>query len=107
MNHPIKLNDSTFDNEVLKSELPVIVDFGATWCSPCKIIDAYMEEIAVEFSGKAKVCTFLVDNNPEIPSTYGVRSNPTILFFKGGSVVNQIIGAVPKRKITDALTDII
>lgn len=107
MEKTICLNDKNFEKEISNCDLPIIVDFGATWCMPCKTIDKYMEEIANEFLGKVKTFTFLVDNDPEIPSKYGVRSNPTIIFFKNGKVLNQLIGAVPKKKIVDFLKEIL
>lgn len=101
------LNDNTFNYEVLNSSLPVVVDFGATWCGPCKIVDAYMEDIAVEFQNRAKIFKFLVDDNPVIPSQYGIRTNPTILFFKKGELVNQFIGSVTKSKVIERLNEIL
>jgi len=100
---PIEITDSNFDAEVLKSPTPVLVDFWAVWCGPCKAIAPVVEEMASEYNGKLKVGKMDVDNNPDAPTRYGVRSIPTLLVFKGGKVVEQIIGAVPKRVIVDKL----
>ena len=104
MKKTVELSDANFEDEVIKSKELVIVDFGATWCGPCKAIDVYIDEIADEYAGKAKFCKILVDNNPQTPSKYGVRSNPTILYFKNGSPVDQLVGAVPKKKIIERMT---
>ncbi|MGH2574435.1 MAG: thioredoxin [Ignavibacteria bacterium] len=100
---PIELTDTNFDQEVIKSELPVLIDFWAVWCGPCKIIAPYVEQIAQEYNGKIKVGKLDVDNNPQVSMTYGIRSIPTLLIFKNGKVADQIIGAVPKNMITSKL----
>jgi thioredoxin 1 len=92
-----------FDTEVLKSDTPVLVDFWAEWCGPCRTIAPLVEEIAIEYDGKIKVGKVNVDENQEVSMQYGVRSIPTLLIFKDGAVANQVIGAVPKTNITQLL----
>jgi len=100
---PITFTDDNFATEVLQSDKPVLVDFWAVWCGPCKIIAPYVEELAGELEGKAKVGKLDVDNNQESAIKYGVRSIPTVLIFKGGKVVDTIIGAVPKIQLKQKL----
>jgi thioredoxin 1 len=101
--HPIEFTDANFEQEVLKSDVPVLVDFWAVWCGPCKMIAPFVVEIASQYEGKAKVGKVDVDNNPQTAMTYGIRSIPTLLIFKGGKVVDQIVGAVPKNTITSII----
>ena len=103
MSKPIHLTDETFHNEVIKSEVPVIIDFWATWCAPCRMIAPIIEQFAVEYNGQVKVCKLDVDNNQEVAMTYGIRSIPTVLIFKGGKVVDTIVGAVPKKMLKERL----
>ncbi|KAB2851023.1 MAG: thioredoxin, partial [Ignavibacterium sp.] len=91
---PIEFTDQNFNTEVLQSDKPVLVDFWAVWCGPCKMIAPFVEELAGEFEGKAKVGKLDVDNNQETAIKYGVRSIPTVLIFKAGKVTDTIIGAV-------------
>ena len=100
---PITFTDENFATEVLQSDKPVLVDFWAVWCGPCKMIAPFVEELAVELEGKAKVGKLDVDNNQESAIKYGVRSIPTVLIFKGGKVVDTIIGAVPKVQLKQKL----
>lgn len=103
MSKPIEFTDSNFDNEVLKSDKPVLVDFWAEWCGPCRMVGPIVEELAGEYEGKAKVGKVDVDSNPEISVKYGIRSIPSLLIFKNGEVVDQIIGAVPKAHLEKQL----
>ena len=97
------LQDSTFDTEVLKSDIPVLVDFWAVWCGPCKAIAPTVEELAKQYKGKVKVAKMDVDEHQQVPQHYGIRSIPTLLLFKGGRVVDTIVGAVPKSKLEESL----
>ncbi len=101
---PIHVDDANFQNEVLKADKPVLVDFWAVWCGPCKMIAPIVEELAQEYDGKLKVTKMNVDANPRTAMQYGIRSIPTLMVFKGGEVVEQIIGAIPKRHLLDKLT---
>lgn len=103
----VTLQDGTWDAEVLKSDKPVLVDFWATWCGPCKAIAPVVDEIAKDFKGRVKVGKLDVDHNQEVAGKYGIRSIPTLLVFKGGRVVDTIIGQVPKSKLTDALSKVV
>jgi len=95
----VKATDASFEQEVLKSDTPVLVDFWAEWCGPCKMIGPSLEDIAKEMNGKLKVVKVNIDENPTTPSRYNVRSIPTLLLFKNGQVADQIVGAVPKAKL--------
>lgn len=100
---PFEFTDANFEEEVLKSDVPVLVDFWAVWCGPCKIIAPYVKELAGEFEGKAKIGKLDVDNNQNISIKYGIRSIPTLLIFKDGKIADQIVGAVPKAQIAEKL----
>ena len=96
-----------FKSEVVESDTPVLVDFWAEWCGPCKVIAPVVEELANDYEGKIKFGKVNVDDHNMVASEYGVRSIPTLLIFKNGTVVNQIVGAVPKEKITAILDTVI
>ena len=101
---PNEFTDANFKSEVLESAVPVLVDFWAVWCGPCKMVAPVVEEIAAEFDGKLKVGKIDVDQNPETSMQFGIRSIPTIMIFRGGKVVEQIIGAVPKKNLLEKLS---
>ena len=103
----VELNDSSFDTEVINSEKPVLVDFWAPWCGPCKALGPVIEEISNDFVDRVKVGKVNVDENPEISMKFGIRSIPTLLVFKNGEVQDQIIGAVPKSEIEKALEKVV
>lgn len=103
----IELNDSNFEQEVLKSDIPVLVDFWAEWCGPCKVIAPLVDELALQYSGKIKIAKMDVDHNPQSSMNYGIRSIPTLLFFKNGQAVDQLLGAVPKKQIEEKLISLI
>jgi thioredoxin 1 len=96
-----EVNDANFEQEVLRSELPVMVDFWAVWCGPCKAIAPIVDSVASTYAGKLKVAKVNVDENGATPSRYGIRGIPALLFFKGGKVADQIIGYVPQSVIEE------
>ncbi|MDD4956473.1 MAG: thioredoxin [Candidatus Omnitrophica bacterium] len=102
--HEINVNDSNFKEEVLSSELPVLVDFWAEWCGPCRMIAPVIGELAEEYSGKLKVCKLNVEEGAQTATTYGVMNIPTIMIFKGGNVVDKVIGSVPKSSLESKIT---
>jgi thioredoxin 1 len=95
----LHVTDKNFGDEVLNATVPVLVDFWATWCGPCRSIGPVVEELAKEFQGRTKVVKINVDENPATPAQYGVRGIPTLILFKGGKVFDQIVGAVPKPRL--------
>jgi thioredoxin 1 len=97
----VELTDATFDQEVLNGELPVLVDFWAVWCGPCKAIGPIVETVAEKYAGKLKVGKVNVDQNGATPSRYGIRGIPALLFFKDGKIVDQIVGYVPQETIEE------
>ena len=101
------ITDDNFQDEVLNSDLPVLIDFWAVWCGPCKMIAPIVEELSTEYDGKAKIGKLDVDSNQQTSIKYGVRSIPTLLIFKGGELVETIIGAVPKAKVVEKLESFI
>jgi thioredoxin 1 len=97
------ITDASFDSDVLKSAEPVLIDFWATWCAPCRAIAPVVEQLAGEYAGKVKVVKLNIDDNPKVATQYDVRSIPTLLLFKGGNVVGQLVGAVPRPKIEELI----
>ena len=104
MSAPIELTDATFDEKVLKADVPVLVDFWAVWCGPCKMVAPVVEEVGNEYEGKLKVAKMDIDQNRQVAMQYGIRSIPTLLLFKNGDVVEQIVGAVPKAQLVEKVT---
>ncbi len=103
MGSPLNVTDENFQTEVVDSDLPVLVDFWATWCGPCRMIAPSIEELAREYDGRVKICKVDVDNAQQTAQGFGIRSIPTLLIFKDGKQADQLIGAVPKSAIEDKL----
>jgi thioredoxin 1 len=97
------LNDATFDQEVLKSDIPVLVDFWAAWCGPCRMVGPIIEELATDYQGRMKMTKLDVDANPQKSAQFGIRSIPTMMIFKNGQIVDTLIGAMPKPAIAARL----
>ena len=103
----LQITDASFEEVVLKSDKPVLVDFWATWCGPCRMLGPVIEEIANEYEGKVVVGKIDVDNNQDFASKYGVRSIPTVLVFQNGEIVGRQVGVAPKKTYTDALDQLL
>lgn len=107
MADPVSVTDATFKDEVLESDLPVVVDFWAEWCMPCKMIEPIVEELSGEYDGRAKFAKMNVDTDQEVAASYGIRSIPILLFFKDGELADQIIGTVPKKVVAEKLENLL
>ena len=103
----VEITDDNFETEVIKSDKPVLIDFWAVWCGPCKLIAPIVEELSTEYDGKVKIGKLDVDSNQQTSIKFGVRSIPTLLLFKEGKLKETIIGAVPKKNIVDKLNSIL
>ena len=104
MSSAAAVTDSSFEQEVLQSDVPVLVDFWAPWCGPCRMVAPIVEEISKEFEGKVKVLKLNTDENPNVASQYGIRSIPTLMVFKGGQKVDTVVGAVPKATLAGTIS---
>ena len=102
-----EVNDATFDAEVLQSSQPVLVDFWASWCGPCRAVSPVVEEVAANFEGRLKVMKLNVDENSQTTGRYGIRGIPALLFFKDGKIADQIVGYVPKATIDQSVTKVL
>ncbi len=107
MTHPADTSDSTFEVDVIGSDLPVLVDFWAPWCGPCRMVAPIVEELAEEYEGKVKFVKLNTDENPQVAGKYGIRSIPTLLVFKGGKPVGQIVGFRPKSDLEKRLQEVL
>ena len=104
---PSHITDADFEQEVIKADIPVLVDFWAPWCGPCQMVAPMLEELAQELSGKVKIVKMNVDENPNTPPQYGIRAIPTLILFKGGEIAEQITGVVPKDQLKSKLEKVV
>lgn len=107
MSDLLEVTDGNFETEVVKSDIPVMVDFWAEWCGPCKMVGPVVEELSKEYAGKIKIGKMDVDQNRETPAKFGIRSIPTLILFKGGEVAQTIVGAQPKSYIEEELKKVL
>ncbi|MDD5255079.1 MAG: thioredoxin [Candidatus Omnitrophica bacterium] len=104
---PLHVTDNTFKKEVLNSELLVLVDFWASWCGPCKMIAPAVDELASDYAGRCKIAKLNIEENPGVPTQYGVMSIPTLMFFRQGRVLDQVVGAVPKEELKRKIEELL
>lgn len=107
MSDLLEVTDDNFETEIVKSDIPVMVDFWAEWCGPCKMVGPVVEELSKEYAGKIKIGKMDVDQNRETPAKFGIRSIPTLILFKGGEVAQTIVGAQPKSYIEEELKKVL
>ena len=103
----VQVSDDTFESEVIQSSVPVLIDFWAPWCGPCRAIAPIVDQLADEYAGKLKIVKMNVDDNPRTPANYGVRGIPNLILFKNGKVEQQIVGAVPKAHLVKAISTVV
>ena len=107
MSDLLQVTDANFEEEVLKSELPVLIDFWAPWCGPCRMIGPIVEELAGDYAGKVKVAKMNVDENQNTPTKYSIRGIPTVILFKNGELAEQVVGAVPKTQLVTKIESVL
>jgi len=107
VSHPREVTDTTFDSDVVKSDLPVLVDFWAPWCGPCRMVGPIVDELSDEYAGKVNFFKMNTDDNPAIPSKFGIRSIPTLLIFRGGELKGSIVGFRPKSELKKRLQEVL
>ncbi|RMH71253.1 MAG: thioredoxin [Gemmatimonadetes bacterium] len=103
----VTVTDDSFETDVLKSDIPVLVDFWAPWCGPCRMVGPIVEELAAEYQHKIKVCKLNTDDNPQTPQKFGIRGIPTLIFFKNGEEIDRVVGALPKPALKNKFDEVL